>query len=114
MIYWGVSFGSHDAALSVFTTDRIGPIVYDRLIFASHSERFSRIKDDANLCQELIDHAIQKYGCIISDQGQTQDAQRTWTALVKNPNLFHYYFYNMVKLSLTLLLINNHCCNIHI
>mgnify|MGYP003349655334 CR=1 FL=1 len=62
MIYWGTSFGSHDAALSVFTTDRIGPIIYDRLIFASHSERFSRIKDDANLCQELIDHAIQKYG----------------------------------------------------
>jgi hypothetical protein len=42
-----------------------------------------------------IEYAIQKYGCILSDQGQTLYAQRTWTALVKNPNLFHYYFYNM-------------------
>lgn len=54
MIFWGTSFGSHDAALSVFKNNK--------LIFASHSERFSRHKDDANLCKELIDYAILKFG----------------------------------------------------
>lgn len=54
MIHWGVSFGSHDAALAVFVDNKI--------VFASHSERFSKIKDDPNLCQELIDHALLKFG----------------------------------------------------
>jgi carbamoyltransferase len=53
MITWGISAASHDAALSVF--------IYGRLVFASHSERFSGIKNDPDLCQELIDHALQ-YG----------------------------------------------------
>lgn len=54
MIYWGTSFGSHDAALAVFENNK--------LIFASHSERFSRWKDDPNLCQELVDYAVEKHG----------------------------------------------------
>jgi len=54
VITWGVSFGSHDAALAVFEGSR--------LLFASHSERFSKIKDDPNLCQQLVDHALAKYG----------------------------------------------------
>jgi carbamoyltransferase len=51
---WGLSFGSHDAAISV--------IEDDRLIFASHSERFSKIKDDGNLHQSLVDHVISEFG----------------------------------------------------
>lgn len=41
MIIWGISANSHDAALSVF--------VDDQLVFASHAERFSGIKNDPNL-----------------------------------------------------------------
>lgn len=54
MVKWGVSFGSHDAALSVVDNDRI--------LFASHSERFSKIKDDPNLCAGLVKHAILQHG----------------------------------------------------
>lgn len=56
MIVWGTSFGSHDAALAVFDTN------HQRVLFASHSERFSKIKDDPFLCQELVDHALEKHG----------------------------------------------------
>ena len=51
MITWGISANSHDAALAVFTDKG--------LEFASHSERFSGIKNDAHLNKELIDHALQ-------------------------------------------------------
>ena len=51
MITWGISANSHDAALAVF--------VNDELVFASHSERFSGIKNDKHLCQELVDYARQ-------------------------------------------------------
>lgn len=49
MISWGISANSHDAALAVFNnTD---------LVFASHSERFSGIKNDRNLCVDLVNYA---------------------------------------------------------
>ena len=51
MITWGISANSHDAALAVFNDDG--------LEFASHSERFSGIKNDPNLNKELIDYARQ-------------------------------------------------------
>jgi len=51
MIIWGISANSHDAALAVF--------VDNELKFASHSERFSGIKNDAHLNTKLIDYARQ-------------------------------------------------------
>ena len=42
----GVSAGYHDAALSIINDK--GDIV-----FASHSERYSRVKSDANICEDL-------------------------------------------------------------
>ena len=54
MITWGVSAGAHNAALSVFDDDT--------LVFASSSERFSGVKNDPDLCQELVDYSIEKYG----------------------------------------------------
>jgi len=51
MITWGISANSHDAALAVFSDDG--------LEFASHSERFSGIKNDAHLNFKLIDYASQ-------------------------------------------------------
>jgi len=53
MITWGISANSHDAALAVFSNDG--------LEFASHSERFSGIKNDAHLNEELINYAL-KWG----------------------------------------------------
>lgn len=44
-----------------------------------------------------IEYAIKKYGCVLSDQDQTLDAHQTWTALIKHPNLYHYYSYNMIS-----------------
>jgi len=49
MITWGISANSHDAALAVFTEDG--------LEFASHSERFSGVKNDAHLNDKLIEYA---------------------------------------------------------
>jgi len=51
MITWGISANSHDAALAVFSDDG--------LEFASHSERFSGIKNDPHLNNKLIDYAKQ-------------------------------------------------------
>ena len=51
MITWGISANSHDAALAVF--------VDEKLVFASHSERFSGIKNDRDLCDSLVQYARQ-------------------------------------------------------
>ena len=50
MITWGISALSHDAALAV---------VKDRqLVFASHSERYSRVKNDKYLNVQLLHEAL--------------------------------------------------------
>jgi len=46
MIVWGISANSHDAAIAVF--------VDGKLVFASHSERYSGIKNDRDLCKGLV------------------------------------------------------------
>ena len=46
MISWGISANSHDAALAVFADEK--------LVFASHSERYSGVKNDRDLCKELV------------------------------------------------------------
>jgi len=54
MITWGISANSHDAALAVFDNRD--------LVFASHSERFSGVKNDAHLNEALIQYAWNNYG----------------------------------------------------
>jgi carbamoyltransferase len=46
----GVSAGYHDAALSVVRED-------GEIVFAGHSERYSKLKNDSELSIELIDAA---------------------------------------------------------
>ena len=53
MITWGISANSHDAALAVFKNND--------LVFASHSERFSGVKNDAHLNDKLI-QAAKEFG----------------------------------------------------
>ena len=48
MITWGISANSHNAAVAVFDDQR--------LIFASETERWSRIKNDPDLDNDLIKH----------------------------------------------------------
>jgi carbamoyltransferase len=51
MIKWGLTGNSHDASIAVF--------VDNKLTFASHSERFSGIKNDAHLNKEMLEYALQ-------------------------------------------------------
>jgi carbamoyltransferase len=51
MITWGISANSHDSALAVFEDNK--------LVFASHSERFSGKKNDRDLCDSLVEYATQ-------------------------------------------------------
>jgi carbamoyltransferase len=44
----GISAGFHDAAVSVINTQ-------GDILFAAHSERYSGVKNDANICRELLD-----------------------------------------------------------
>ena len=49
----GVSSGFHDAALTVLHDDKI--------VFAGHSERYSKKKNDSNICEALEEAALE-YG----------------------------------------------------
>ena len=51
MITWGISANSHDGALAVFDKNE--------LVFASHTERFSGLKNDPHLNHSIIDYARQ-------------------------------------------------------
>lgn len=53
MIEWGISAGAHDAALTVVDGAEI--------LFASHAERYSRVKNDKDLNHNLISAAM-KFG----------------------------------------------------
>ena len=50
----GISAGFHDAAATVIS--RQGDILY-----AGHSERYSKIKNDANLCRAMMDDIMDQY-----------------------------------------------------
>lgn len=42
-----------------------------------------------------IEFVTSMLGCVISDVGQTPEAQRVWQALIKHPNLYHYYLFDL-------------------
>ena len=54
MITWGWTGMSHDASLAVFKDKQ--------LVFASHAERYSRIKNDKNLNTWLLSDALLEFG----------------------------------------------------
>ena len=51
MITWGISANSHDGSLAVFDNNE--------LVFASHTERFSGLKNDPHLNKGILDYARQ-------------------------------------------------------
>jgi len=50
----GISAGFHDAAATVLSPD-------GEILFAGHSERYSKRKNDADFCQGLLDE-VTDYG----------------------------------------------------
>jgi carbamoyltransferase len=68
MNYIGISAGFHDAAVSV--VDDLGNI-----LFAGHSERYSKIKHDKNICEELLIDALKH---INSEYLQYHYYERPW------------------------------------
>lgn len=54
MIVWGISANSHNASLAVFKNDD--------LLFASDSERYSKIKNDPDLHMDLVNEALHLVG----------------------------------------------------
>jgi carbamoyltransferase len=58
MIEWGISAGAHDASLCVTRVNYTGKT---KILFASHAERYSGVKNDKWLNQQLIDAAL-KFG----------------------------------------------------
>jgi carbamoyltransferase len=53
MIIWGINDSSHDAALSVISDSKI--------LFASHSERYNKVKNTYEICPEIVNEAL-RYG----------------------------------------------------
>lgn len=49
MNIWGISAGGHDAAISVLKDNNV--------VWVAHSERYSRVKNDPNLNQAIVDTA---------------------------------------------------------
>jgi carbamoyltransferase len=72
MNYIGISAGFHDAAVSL--VDHNGEI-----LFAAHSERYSKQKHDRNLCVDLVDD-LKKY--INSDLCQIDFYERPWLSQI--------------------------------
>jgi carbamoyltransferase len=72
MNYIGISCGFHDAGLSVI--DNNGDI-----LFAGHSERYSKQKHDANLCVEIVDDAL-KY---TSDKAELHYYEKPWLKAIR-------------------------------
>ena len=54
MITWGISANSHDAAIAVFRDKE--------LVYAGHSERYSKVKNDGHLHSSQVTQLINKYG----------------------------------------------------
>jgi carbamoyltransferase len=54
IIKWGITSGSHDGAIAVFENNK--------LVFATDSERFSRIKNDKEIPNNLFDFVKEKWG----------------------------------------------------
>ena len=48
---WGICGLGHDGSLSVVKDGEI--------VFAGHTERYTRIKNDPNLCNEIVNEALE-------------------------------------------------------
>jgi carbamoyltransferase len=61
MIILGINAQNHDASVTVFDTDK------NKILFAGHAERYSRIKNDHDLNKELLINALTYSNWAIDD-----------------------------------------------
>lgn len=73
MMYVGLSCGFHDAGLSVVSDT-------GKILFAAHSERYSKKKHDANLCDGIVDEAL-KY--LINSNYELHYYEKPWLKAIR-------------------------------
>jgi carbamoyltransferase len=73
MIHIGISCGFHDAGLSVVSDT-------GEILFAAHSERYSKVKHDANLCDGIVDEAM-KY--VVNSDYQLHYYEKPWLKAIR-------------------------------
>ncbi len=102
MIYWGITCGSHDGAISVYESDT------QNIIFATDAERFSRKKNDPQIPLSLLDYVREEYGepsKVYFYENPYVKVSRRWYAgqkpIWKPPELPHPYNTKYYKMKYT-------------
>jgi carbamoyltransferase len=72
-MYIGLSCGFHDAGLSIVSDT-------GNIVFAAHSERYSKKKHDADLCEGIIDEAM-KY--VVNSNYQLNYYEKPWLKAIR-------------------------------
>jgi carbamoyltransferase len=73
MNYVGISAGFHDAAISVVNNS-------GDILFAAHSERYSKVKHDKDVCADLLADAL---AYVDSDSVEYHYYERPWIKAVR-------------------------------
>ncbi len=73
MIHIGISCGFHDAGLSVVSDT-------GEILFAGHSERYSKKKHDANLCDGIVDEAMK---FVVNSDYQLHYYEKPWLKAIR-------------------------------
>ena len=73
MMYIGISSGFHDAGVSVVADT-------GKLLFAAHSERYSKKKHDANLCAGIVKEAM---SYVISSNYEVHYYEKPWLKAIR-------------------------------
>ncbi len=93
-----ISLDDHECHLGVFDNNLLISYVslhkhdpyWQVVVYCTHADYLGQ-----GYVRKSIETAIQMFGCVISDVGQTEEVQLTWGALIRRPNLFHYYWLNL-------------------
>ena len=72
-MYVGISCGFHDAAMSIVADN-------GQIIYAGHSERYSKIKHDPNLCQDIV-KVVSKH--IVNSNYQLHYYEKPWLKAIR-------------------------------
>jgi len=73
MMFVGISCGFHDAGLSVISDT-------GKILFAAHSERYSKNKHDANLCDGIVDEAMR---FVVNSDYQLHYYEKPWLKAIR-------------------------------
>jgi len=104
MIIWGINNLNHDASISVFNNTSH--------LFSSHSERYSRIKNDYTLCDKVIGKAF-SYGdpdLVLISEDNTKKKLRQLITLDERFFDSHKSFLNKFKIK-KIKFIDHHKCH---